>query len=50
MTVSAIRYDRRNGSSCRPHVIDEAVSRIRNGSITNVVYDPMKASLVGIAP
>ncbi|TJY42227.1 GIY-YIG nuclease family protein [Cohnella pontilimi] len=31
------------------HVIDEAVSRIRDGSITDVVYDPKKASLVGIA-
>ncbi|GMA58190.1 hypothetical protein GCM10025858_26930 [Alicyclobacillus sacchari] len=28
-------------------VIDEAVSRIRDGSITNVVYDPKTASLVG---
>ncbi|WP_339812808.1 GIY-YIG nuclease family protein [Paenibacillus sp. FSL R7-0189] len=32
------------------HVIDEAVSRIRDGSIANVVYDPKKASLVGINP
>lgn len=31
------------------HVIDEAVSRIRDGSITNVVYDPKTASLVGFA-
>jgi T5orf172 domain len=31
------------------HVIDEAVHRIRDGSITNVVYDPKKASLVDIA-
>lgn len=31
------------------HVIDEAVSRIRDGSITNVVYDPKTASLVGLA-
>lgn len=30
------------------HVIDEAVSRIRDGSITNVVYDPKTASLVGL--
>jgi hypothetical protein len=38
----------RFGHSVRPqewflvplHVIDEAVSRIRDGSITNVVYDP----------
>ena len=29
------------------HVIDEAVERIRNGSITDVVYDPMTARLVG---
>ncbi|WP_340015108.1 GIY-YIG nuclease family protein [Paenibacillus sp. FSL K6-1318] len=28
------------------HVIDEAVSRIRDGSITNVVYEPKTASLV----
>ncbi|MMZ61592.1 hypothetical protein D1872_237510 [compost metagenome] len=31
------------------HVIDEAVSRIRDGSITNVIYDPRTASLVGSA-
>lgn len=31
------------------HVIDEAVSRIRDGSITDVVYDPKKASLVDLA-
>ncbi|WML56664.1 GIY-YIG nuclease family protein [Neobacillus sp. PS2-9] len=30
-------------------VIDEAVSRIRDGSITNVTYDPKTASLVGLA-
>lgn len=30
------------------HVIDEAVHRIRDGSITNVVYDPKTASLVGL--
>lgn len=30
------------------HVIDEAVSRIRDGSITNVVYDPKTACLVGL--
>jgi len=28
------------------HVIDEAVKRILNGSITEVIYDPMKAQLV----
>lgn len=31
------------------NVIDEVVSRIRGGSITNVVYDPKTASLVGHA-
>jgi hypothetical protein len=29
------------------HVIDEAVERIRDGSITDVVYDPKTAWLVG---
>lgn len=29
------------------HVIDEAVQRIRDGSITEVVYDPQTARLVG---
>lgn len=29
------------------HVIDEAVERIRDGSITDVVYDPKTARLVG---
>ena len=29
------------------HVIDEAVERIRDGSITEVVYDPKTAQLVG---
>lgn len=29
------------------HVIDEAVQRIRDGSITEVVYDPESAQLVG---
>lgn len=29
------------------HVIDEAVRRIRDGSITGVVYDPERAQLVG---
>jgi hypothetical protein len=29
------------------HVIDEAVQRIRDGSITDVVYDPQTARLVG---
>ena len=28
------------------HVIDEAVERIRDGSITDVVYDPASARLV----
>lgn len=28
------------------HVIDEAVQRIRDGSITNVIYDPASATLV----
>lgn len=31
------------------HVIDEAVRRIRDGSITNVAYDPKTASFVGLA-
>ncbi|MDQ0189870.1 GIY-YIG nuclease family protein [Alicyclobacillus cycloheptanicus] len=31
------------------HVIDEAVRRIRDGSITNVVYDPGTAGLVVLA-
>ena len=31
------------------HVIDEAVQRIRDGSITDVVYDPKTAQLVGQA-
>ncbi len=30
------------------HVIDEAVRRIRDGSIINVAYDPKKASFVGL--
>ena len=29
------------------HVIDEAVERIRDGSVTDVVYDPQTARLVG---
>lgn len=29
------------------HVIDEAVQRIRDGSITDVIYDPKTARLVG---
>lgn len=45
----------RFGNSVKPrewffvplHVIDEAVSRIRDGSITDVVYDPEMARLVG---
>ena len=32
------------------HVIDEAVQRIRDGSITDVAYDPKTARLVGVAP
>jgi len=31
------------------HVIDEAVNRIVDGSITNIVYDPKKASLVDLS-
>jgi len=31
------------------HVIDEAVQRIRDGSITEVVYDPKTAQLVGLS-
>jgi hypothetical protein len=31
------------------HVIDEAVQSIRDGSITDVVYDPKTARLVGVA-
>jgi hypothetical protein len=31
------------------HIIDEAVHRIRDGSITNVTYDPKTASLVDLA-
>jgi hypothetical protein len=31
------------------HVIDEAVQRIRDGSITEVVYDPKTALLVGLS-
>lgn len=30
------------------HVIDEAVQRIRGGSITDMIYDPKIASLVGV--
>ena len=29
------------------HVIDEAVQRIRNGSITDAIYDPQTARLIG---
>jgi hypothetical protein len=29
------------------HVIDEAVARVRDGTITRLVYDPVKARLVG---
>jgi len=29
------------------HVIDEAVQRIRDGAITNMVYDPKTARLIG---
>jgi hypothetical protein len=28
------------------HVIDEAVERIRDGSITDVIYDPKSARLI----
>ena len=31
------------------HVIDEAVQYLRDGSITDVVYDPETARLVGVA-
>lgn len=31
------------------HVIDEAVQRIRDGSITEFIYDPQTARLVGYA-
>jgi len=31
------------------HAIDEAVQRICNGSIMNVVYDPMSATLIEMA-
>ena len=31
------------------HVIDEAVQRIRDGSITEFIYDPKTARLVGYA-
>ena len=31
------------------HVIDEAVQCLRDGSITDVVYDPETARLVGVA-
>lgn len=31
------------------HVIDEAVQRIRDGSITDVLYDPKTAQLTGQA-
>lgn len=31
------------------HVIDDAVRRVRDGSITNVVYDPQTASLIEVA-
>ena len=29
------------------HVIDEAVKRIQDGSVTDVVYDPKTAQLIG---
>jgi hypothetical protein len=32
------------------HVIDEAVQRIRDGSITDAVYDPKSARLIGQGP
>lgn len=31
------------------HVIDEAARRIQDGSITNVIYDPKTASIMGLA-
>jgi hypothetical protein len=31
------------------HVIDEAVQRIRDGSITDVVYDPETARMASVA-
>jgi len=51
-----INIDDRFGNAVRPRewflvplqVIDEAVERIRNGSITEVVYDPTTARLVGM--
>jgi len=50
-----LTIDDRFGNPVRPrewflvplHVIDEAVQRIRDGSITNVIYDPRTARLVG---
>jgi hypothetical protein len=49
-----VTIDDRFGNPVKPrewflvplHVIDEAVERIRDGSITEVVYDPMTARLV----
>ena len=32
------------------HVVDEAVQRIRDGSITNVIYDPASATLIETTP
>lgn len=50
-----LTIDDRFGNPVRPrewflvplHVIDEAVQRIRDGSITDVIYDPKCARLVG---
>lgn len=50
-----LTIDDRFGHSVKPrewflvplHVIDEAVQRLRDGSITEVLYDPLQAKLVG---
>jgi len=49
-----VTIDDRFGNPVKPrewflvplHVIDEAVERIRDGSIADMVYDPMTARLV----
>ena len=51
-----VTIDDRFGNPVKPrewflvplHVIDEAVERIRDGSITEVVYDPTTAQLVSV--
>jgi hypothetical protein len=51
-----VSIDDRFGNPVKPrewflvplHVIDEAVERIRNGSITDMVYDPTTAQLVSV--